>query len=49
MEDMVLKIIIGVVPIVIAVTFHEVAHGYAAYRLGDPPRQRPSGGSRWTP
>ena len=33
---MIMKIIVGVVPIVIAITFHEVAHGYVAYRLGDP-------------
>lgn len=32
----VVKVIISVVPIVIAITFHEVAHGYMAYRLGDP-------------
>lgn len=30
-----MKIIIAFVPIVIAITFHEVAHGYAAYRMGD--------------
>ncbi len=31
----IMKIIVGFVPIVIAITFHEVAHGYVAYRLGD--------------
>lgn len=33
---MIMKIIVGVVPIVIAITLHEAAHGFAAYRLGDP-------------
>jgi Zn-dependent protease len=27
---------VAVVPIIVAITFHEVAHGYVAYRLGDP-------------
>ncbi len=27
---------VSAIPIVIAITFHEVAHGYVAYRLGDP-------------
>jgi len=35
-NDLIMKIIVGVVPIIIAITFHEVAHGYVAYRLGDP-------------
>jgi Zn-dependent protease len=26
---------VSVVPLLIAITFHEVAHGYAAYRMGD--------------
>jgi Zn-dependent protease len=26
----------AIIPILIAITFHEVAHGYAAYKLGDP-------------
>ena len=27
---------VSAIPIVIAITFHEAAHGYVAYRLGDP-------------
>ncbi|MCK4910663.1 MAG: site-2 protease family protein [Thermodesulfovibrionales bacterium] len=30
------QVAISAIPIVIAITFHEVAHGYVAYRLGDP-------------
>ena len=33
---MILKIIVSVVPIVIAITLHEAAHGFASYKLGDP-------------
>lgn len=29
-------IAVAAIPIVIAITFHEVAHGYVAYKLGDP-------------
>jgi Zn-dependent protease len=29
------EIAISVIPLLIAITFHEAAHGYAAYRLGD--------------
>jgi len=29
------QIAVSAVPILIAITFHEVAHGFAAYRLGD--------------
>jgi Zn-dependent protease len=29
------QIAISVVPLLIAITFHEAAHGYAAYKLGD--------------
>lgn len=29
------QIVISALPILIAITFHEVAHGYVAYRLGD--------------
>ncbi len=29
------QIAISAIPILIAITFHEVAHGYAAYKLGD--------------
>lgn len=30
------QVAVSAIPIVIAITFHEVAHGYVAYRLGDP-------------
>ena len=30
------QIVLMAVPILLAVTFHELAHGYVAYRLGDP-------------
>jgi len=30
------KLVIMIVPLLFAVTFHEVAHGWVAYRLGDP-------------
>ncbi len=30
------QVAVSAIPIVIAITFHEAAHGYAAYRLGDP-------------
>jgi Zn-dependent protease len=30
------QIIISIIPILFAVILHEVSHGYAAYRLGDP-------------
>ena len=36
MNDFILNLVIGAVPILIAITFHEVSHGFAAYRLGDP-------------
>ena len=36
MEQIFLKISIMLVPALLAVTVHEVAHGYAADRLGDP-------------
>ncbi len=32
----ILNLVIVIVPLVIAVVLHELAHGYAAYRLGDP-------------
>lgn len=38
MESMVIKILglaVWVVPVLLAITFHEAAHGYAAYALGD--------------
>jgi len=34
------KIILWAVPVLIAVVFHELAHGYVAYRLGDPTAAR---------
>jgi Zn-dependent protease len=30
------KIVVSILPILIAITFHEVAHGFVANRLGDP-------------
>jgi Zn-dependent protease len=30
------KIVVSVIPILIAITFHEVSHGFVANRLGDP-------------
>ena len=36
MHDFLLKLSIMLVPALMAVTFHEVAHGYAAERCGDP-------------
>ncbi len=36
MHNIIQQISIMVVPILMAVTFHEVAHGWVAYRLGDP-------------
>ena len=35
-SDTIRQIIIAAFPILIAITFHEVAHGYVASRLGDP-------------
>jgi Zn-dependent protease len=35
-NDLILRIIIWVVPIVFSIVLHEVAHGWMAYRLGDP-------------
>ena len=35
-HDLILRIIIWVVPIVFSIVLHEVAHGWMAYRLGDP-------------
>jgi len=34
--EIVKKVIIAAMPILVAITFHEVAHGYVAYMLGDP-------------
>lgn len=36
MEDYILKISIMLVPGLMAITFHEVAHGYVAWHFGDP-------------
>ena len=33
--DMLLNIVIIAIPALICITIHELAHGYAAYRLGD--------------
>jgi Zn-dependent protease len=30
------QLVISAVPILIAIVLHEVAHGYVAYKLGDP-------------
>ena len=30
------RLAIVVPPLLLAITFHEAMHGYAAYRLGDP-------------
>ncbi len=34
--DVIRNILISALPILIAITFHEVSHGYVAYKLGDP-------------
>jgi len=34
--DIVRQLLISALPILIAITFHEVSHGYIAYKLGDP-------------
>jgi Zn-dependent protease len=36
LNEMIQQISVLLVPILMAVTFHELAHGWAAYRLGDP-------------
>ncbi len=35
MEDILFQISIWAIPVVISVTFHEAAHGYVAWKLGD--------------
>lgn len=35
-EEIIQRIAISALPILIAITFHEVAHGFVAYKLGDP-------------
>ena len=39
-QEIARQIVILAVPILLAVTFHEVAHGYVADRLGDPTARR---------
>jgi len=34
--DIIRQLVVSALPILIAITFHEVSHGYVAYRLGDP-------------
>jgi len=34
--DVIRRILISALPILIAITFHEVSHGFVAYKLGDP-------------
>ncbi|PKL51547.1 MAG: hypothetical protein CVV37_05915, partial [Nitrospira bacterium HGW-Nitrospira-1] len=34
--DVIRRILISAIPILIAITFHEVSHGFVAYKLGDP-------------
>jgi len=34
--DVIRRVLISALPILIAITFHEVSHGYVAYKLGDP-------------
>ena len=36
LNDLLLNIVVMAIPILMAVTIHEYAHGLAAYRLGDP-------------
>jgi Zn-dependent protease len=40
MEETLYKISIWVLPVLIAITFHEAAHGYVAWRLGDDTAKR---------
>ena len=40
MSDIIVKFLILAPPILLALTFHEYAHGYIAYRLGDPTAKR---------
>jgi Zn-dependent protease len=35
-ESIIRQLLISALPILIAITFHEVSHGYVAYKLGDP-------------
>ena len=36
MNDFITQLIILAPPLLFALTFHEFAHGFVAYRLGDP-------------
>jgi len=36
LQKIIKGLIIAALPILIAITFHEVSHGYVAFRLGDP-------------
>lgn len=36
MNSMIQQLVLLVVPVLFSITVHEVCHGYAAYRLGDP-------------
>lgn len=40
MEQTILKIAVWALPVLVAIIFHEVAHGWVAYRLGDPTAAR---------
>lgn len=40
LADYVAQVCIMAIPFLTAITFHEAAHGYVAYRLGDPTAQR---------
>ena len=40
MEDTLYRVSVWVLPVLIAITFHEAAHGYVAWRLGDDTAKR---------
>jgi Zn-dependent protease len=40
MSDMLISFALAVIPAIIAITFHEAAHGYAAWALGDQTARR---------
>ncbi len=40
MEETIKQIAIWAIPVLVAIVFHEVAHGWVAYRLGDPTAAR---------
>ncbi len=35
-NDIIRQVIISAIPVLIAIVFHELSHGFVAYRLGDP-------------